>query len=113
MGGTVTYLCMQLAYYMGFSEVYLIGLDHSYVIPKDAILSNNNTEILFTSDDPNHFNKDYFGEGKRWKDPQVDRMERAYRKAKVYFKRDFRKIYNATPGGKLEVFERVDYNSLF
>jgi hypothetical protein len=43
VGGTVSYLCMQLAYYMGFGEVYLVGFDHSYNIPKDAIVSG--TEI--------------------------------------------------------------------
>lgn len=113
VGGSVTYLCMQLAYFMGFKEVYLIGFDHSYNIPKDAVIYDNNLSILSVSDDLSHFSKDYFGKGKRWHNPQVDRMEKAYRKAKVYFDNDGRKIYNATRGGKLEVFERVDYDTLF
>lgn len=113
-GGTVSYLCMQLAYYMGFSEVYLIGFDHNYVIPNDVKITNNSRDILSLEDnDVNHFNKEYFGKGKRWHDPKVDRMENAYKKAKYYFEQDQRKIYNATAGGKLEVFERVDFNSLF
>ena len=29
---------MQLAYYMGFKDVYLIGFDHSYRIPDDAVV---------------------------------------------------------------------------
>jgi hypothetical protein len=29
-GHSVTYTCIQLAYWMGFSEVYLIGKDHNY-----------------------------------------------------------------------------------
>lgn len=110
-GGTVTYLCLQLAYYMGFSKVYLIGFDHSYKIPSDAQISN--TEILSVSDDPNHFHPDYFGKGYRWHDPRVDRMEKAYASAKKVFESDGRRIYNATIGGNLEVFERVDYHSLF
>ena len=52
VGGTVSYLCMQLAYHMGFQDVYLIGFDHSYSIPKDAIVEGN--EITSTSNDPNH-----------------------------------------------------------
>lgn len=111
VGGTVTYLCLQLAYYMGFSEVYLVGFDHSYSIPKDAVVEGY--KITSTSDDPNHFSTDYFGKGKRWHDPLVDRMEMSYKKAKKYFEADGRIIYNATAGGKLEVFERVDFNSLF
>jgi hypothetical protein len=110
-GGTVTYICLQLAYYMGFSEVYLVGFDHSYTISPNAQVSG--TEIISTSDDPNHFNPNYFGKGYRWHDPKVDRMEKAYAKAKQVFESDDRKICNATVGGKLEVFERVAYLSLF
>jgi hypothetical protein len=110
-GGTVTYICLQLAYYMGFSNIYLVGLDHSYTIPHDAIVEG--VDITSTSDDPNHFVPDYFGKGKRWHDPRVDRMELAYKKAKRFFEADGRHIYNATAGGQLEVFERVDFKSLF
>lgn len=110
-GGTVSYLCMQLAFYMGFKEVYLIGFDHSYHIPKEAQIDGN--DIMSTTDDPNHFNSDYFGPGKRWHDPMVKRMEKAYYKAKVNFESEGKKIYNATSGGKLEVFDRIKFNQLF
>lgn len=110
-GGTVSYLNLQLAYYMGFSEVYLIGFDHNYKIPKDVEIKG--TEILSLGDDVNHFNKDYFGKGKRWHDPRLDRMEMAYKNAKVAFDADNRTVYNATPGSKLEVFKRKEYNSIF
>jgi hypothetical protein len=110
-GGTVSYLCMQLAYFMGFQEIYLVGFDHSYTVPKSAVV--NGKDILSTDDDVNHFSKDYFGKGKRWHDPMVDRMELSYRKARYYFERDARKIVNATKGGKLEVFERLEYEKLF
>ena len=111
VGGTVTYLCMQLAYFMGLREIYLIGFDHSYTIPKDAVLDG--TEITSTSDDPNHFHPDYFGKGRRWHQPRLDRMERGYRRALQAFQSDGRSIYNATAGGKLEIFPRMPYGSLF
>jgi len=110
-GGTVTYLCLQLAYYMGFSEIYLVGFDHHYTIPSKAKVSG--TEILSTGDDPNHFNPTYFGKGYRWHEPNVDRMEKAYRKANKFFSLDNRKIMNATKGGNLEVFERIEFERLF
>lgn len=113
VGGSVTYICMQMAFYMGFDKAYLIGFDHSYSIPKNAIRSKDGTAILSTSDDVSHFSKDYFGKGKRWHDPMVDRMEKAFRKARLYYEMHGKEIYNATAGGKLEVFERVDYDSLF
>lgn len=111
VGGTVSYISMQLAYYMGFDEVYLIGFDHSYAIPDDV--DKHKTAMTSNSDDPNHFDPNYFGKGYRWHDPRVDRMELSYEKAKVYFEQDGRKIYNATAGGHLEVYERVNYIELF
>ena len=109
-GQTVTYANMQLAYYMGFTEVYLIGMDFHYVIPAEHKISGNH--ILSTTDDPNHFHKDYFGVGKTWKDPKLDRVAMNYRQAKVAYEAAGRKIYNATIGGKLEIFDRVDYEAL-
>jgi glycosyltransferase involved in cell wall biosynthesis len=111
VGGTVSYLCMQLAYYMGFSKVYLIGFDHSYNIPQDTEVSG--TVITSNSDDPNHFHPGYFGKGKRWHDPRLDRMEKAYRRAKSAFNEDGREIYNATIDSKLEIFPKRDYDALF
>jgi hypothetical protein len=109
-GGSVTYICMQLAYYLGVKSLYLIGFDHHYVIPADAKVEG--LDITSNSDDPNHFHPDYFGKGYRWHDPKVDRMEIGYKKAKKFFEMDGRKILNATAGGKLECFERADYDSL-
>jgi hypothetical protein len=110
VGGTVTYLCIQLAYYLGASEVVLVGVDHSYAVPDDEPLDGNT--ITSTRDDVNHFHADYFGAGMRWHLPRVDRMERAYRRARDVFAADGRRLVNATKGGALEVFARVDYDEL-
>lgn len=113
VGGTVSYICMQLAFYMGFDEVYLVGFDHTYQIPADAVVQHDTKEIISMSDDPNHFDPGYFGKGYRWHDPQVERMEAAYRRAREFFEANQRKIFNATIGGRLEVFPRVNYRELF
>eukprot|EP01156_Anaeramoeba_ignava_P018403 Anaeramoba_ignava/a91646_12.p1 GENE.a91646_12~~a91646_12.p1 ORF type:complete len:193 (+),score=17.04 a91646_12:291-869(+) len=110
-GQSVTMINLQLAYYMGFKEVYLIGMDFSYNIPKSAIV--NGKEIESTEDDNNHFNPNYFGKGKKWHDPQLDKVLLSYKFIKMMYEFDNRKIYNSTAGGKLEIFERVDYNSLW
>lgn len=111
VGGTVSYIALQLAYHMGFDEVYLVGFDHSYSIPKEAKVEGR--AITSTSDDPNHFHPGYFGKGYRWHDPRVDRMERAYINARAAYESAGRRIYNATVGGHLEVFDRVAFDSLF
>lgn len=110
-GQSVTMINLQIAFFMGFKEVYLIGMDFSYKIPNNAIVNGNS--ILSTDDDPNHFHPDYFGKGKSWHDPQLDRVLLNYRFMKLIYEANDRKIYNATVGGELEEFERVEINSLF
>lgn len=114
-GCTVTFTCLQFAFYLGFEEIYLIGVDHSYSIPKAARKDKSyNVDILdMGHDDPNHFSKDYFGKGYRWHNPQSEKMEQAYKEAKRVTDLHGCTIYNATKGGKLEVFPRVDYDTLF
>jgi len=111
VGGSVTYICMQLAFYFGVKELYLIGFDHHYVIPETTDVAGNDLTSL--GDDPNHFDKTYFGKGLRWHDPKTERMELGYAKAGQVFEDHGRKIYNATVGGYLEVLERKDYRDIF
>lgn len=110
-GQSVTIMQLQMAYHLGFSEVYLIGMDFSYALPDSTIVEGCN----YTSqeDDVNHFHPDYFGKGKKWHDPQLDRVLANYENCKKEFEKDGRNIYNATVGGKLEIFERKNYDSLF
>lgn len=110
-GQSVTMLNFQIAFYLGFKEVYLIGMDFSYDIPKSATVEGN--DIISNDDDVNHFHPDYFGKGKTWHDPHLDRVLNSYKMMKVIYESNGRKIFNATVGGKLEVFDRVDYVDLF
>lgn len=110
-GQSVTIINLQLAYLMGFAEVLLIGMDFSYTIPDSAEVAGD--VITSRGDDPNHFHPDYFGAGKVWKDPKLDRVLANYALAKEIFEADGRRIVNATKGGHLELFERVDYDATF
>jgi glycosyltransferase involved in cell wall biosynthesis len=114
-GCTVTFTVLQLAAYLGFEEIYLVGVDADYAIPPDAQqASAYSTGVIdMQSDDTNHFHPDYFGKGFRWHDPQVDKMVEAYAEARRTIETTDQRIYNATVGGKLEVFERRDFESLF
>ena len=107
-GGTVTYVAMQLAYYLGFEQVVLVGVDHSFVTQGVA-----NTAVTSQGADPNHFDPNYFGAGFRWNLPDLETSELAYGLAKSAFEADGREIVDATVGGKLSVFRKVSYPSLF
>jgi len=110
-GQSVTMINLQLAHFLGFSEVYLVGMDHSYVIPESALIDGETIES--TDDDPNHFHPDYFGKGKKWHDPHLDRVERSYKYMRIAYEATDRKIFNATFGGNLDIFERKKYTDLF
>lgn len=110
-GQSVTIINLQFAYHLGFSEVVLIGMDFSYTIPPDAKVEGD--LITSASDDPNHFHPDYFGAGKVWKDPKLDRVLANYALAKQIYEADGRRIVNATIGGNLELFDRIPYTNLF
>lgn len=111
VGQTVTYLNMQIAFFMGFSEVYLIGVDFDYQIPPESPVEG--FSILSQADDPNHFHPEYFGKGKKWHFPKLHNCLKSYEYADRHFRSHGRRIFNATVGGRLECFERIEYGSLF
>ena len=93
---------------MGFEQAILIGVDHSFTSKGKA-----NTTITSDGDDPNHFDPRYFGKGFRWQLPDLDMSEIAYQMAKANYEQDGRQILDATIGGQLTIFDKVDYDSLF
>jgi hypothetical protein len=106
-GSTVTYVALQLAYHMGFDEVVLIGVDHSFKTEGPP-----NVTVESQGADQDHFAAGYFGKGFRWQLPDLEASEAAYRMAKRAFEADGRRVLDATVGGKLEIFPKVDYTSI-
>ncbi len=110
VGQSVTFMSLQLAAYMGFKEIYLVGVDYDYRIP-DGVVVDGFT-ITSVAADPNHFHPDYFGEGKKWHLPKLESVGKAFECARTQVQTVNASIYNATIGGELEVFPRVDYREL-
>ena len=117
-GTTVTYSSIQLAVYMGFTEIYLLGVDNSfkYTMDKNRKITED-TSVKQTYFDPRYKDVyDQFGQAKGKKafgvtDPEMnDKIYTASRRASEKLGI---KIMNATRGGKLENFERIDFDSLF
>lgn len=99
-GKSVVYAMLQIAVYMGFSEIYLIGVDCNYAQPK--MYSDNVTYIDFKT----KWSKERL-------EKQGNQMLPQFDIARKYADEHGIKIYNATRGGQLESFERVDFDSLF
>ncbi len=87
-GYTISYSLLQIAVYMGFKEIYLIGADCSYTTGKK-----------------NHFVESGYIDKNAYLN--YEKMTTTYKIAKEYAEKNGIKIYNATRGGMLEVFERV------
>ena len=106
---TVAYTAMQFAVYMGIKEIYLIGVDHQF-----QKSMNSNGEIEVNPDVKDYFIANYTKDNEDvYHAPRLDLSTLTYVSAKEYADAHNIKIYNATRGGKLEVFPRVDFDSLF
>lgn len=108
---TVTVNMIEMAIYMGFKEIYLLGVDHNYMSQVDGKGKIHHNDGVKS----NHFAgvEELRGNGNVAHVVfNPDTSTEAYVLARQYAKDRNVKIYNATRGGKLEVFERVDFDEL-
>jgi hypothetical protein len=103
---TVTYAALQIIYYMGFSEVIIIGMDHNFETKKKN--RPNETEVRQEEVDKNHFHPNYFPKGSKWETPDLLSSEYFYGIARKEFEKDNREIFDCTVGGKCEVFKKIN-----
>lgn len=104
---TVTYCMIQIARWMGFEEIYILGADNRYAYSRlrdGSIVKNEGVAS-------------YFSEmGEKLPDPLTAastwEMDVAYEYAEKYSREHGFRIYNATRGGFLEKFERVNLDEI-
>lgn len=108
VAATVSYTAMQIAACLGYSEVYLVGFDHSYHFEFDktgkVVETNMANTHFYKDEDKDAYSSDIVG--------NMVEMEKAYKAFKRYAEQHGITVKNATRGGKLEVFERVDLEDL-
>ncbi len=90
-GWTVTFVSLQIAYWMGFTTVLLVGIDHYY--------GKNNRAVDW------HF-IDNYGDGDDDVEAELTRPEEAYHMAKEAYTSNNRRVINLTEGTHLDVFEK-------
>ncbi|MDR7079127.1 hypothetical protein J2Y03_004184 [Neobacillus niacini] len=106
-GNTVAYTAIQLAVYMGIKEIYLLGVDHNF-----SRMINDKGEIVIDESAKDYFIEKYNTDKEDLYIPDIEVSTRAFIAAKKYADNHNLKIYNATRGGKLEVFERRDFDQI-
>jgi hypothetical protein len=108
-GGTVAIAGMQILKYLGFSEIYLLGLDMNYKVHTTAKTIKQKNIQSQHDDDPNHFDPRYFGKGKKYHQPDGETLQYIMNSLKIMsekFSGTETTIVNATYGGKVEFFPR-------
>lgn len=105
---TGMYTAAQMAAYMGFSEIYFIGVDHHF---QTSI--NNKGEIVVDNTVKDYFSDKYNIDKDNLYIPNTEKSTLTYVAMKKHCEERNIKVFNATRGGKLDVFPRVDFDSLF
>jgi hypothetical protein len=112
-GQSVPVDCIQLALYMGFREIYLVGVEHSDILTRqygyfydrsESIIGDKDMGVKPNNETTADFRKYLRVYGRLWQ--QYERLKELAENKGV-------KIVNATKGGLLDVFERADYDMLF
>jgi len=114
LGGTVANVGLQVLCFMGFSPIYLVGVDMDYKDHKTVIKHDQRNWTSTSDDDPNHFDPRYFGKGREYHYPRlVENMLPSMQRAKEIADTLGIQVLNASVGGSLEIFPRVDFRTLF
>lgn len=95
-GKSVVYSLLQIAVYMGFKEIYLIGVDCSY---KPGNLYNRDIK-----------HEDGIDPAVKYRNGL--QMIKQYEVAEKWTKKNGIKIYNASAGGELNIFARVNLDEV-
>ena len=107
-GSTIVYTMIQFASYMGIKEIYLIGLDFDFDVPNHQ----SNQQEIKSDGEINHFHKDYRKQGEIWNKPNLEIQEKSFQKVKEFCSQNNIKLYNASRKTKLDILEKVDFDSL-
>lgn len=103
---------IQLAYYMGFTEVAIIGLDFNFTVSKSSGTSCKHGEVLISEGETNHYHPNYRKPGETWTVPRLDKQEHAFQFMKFAYEQAGRKLVNASRFSKLDVLDRVPIESI-
>jgi hypothetical protein len=104
---------IQLAYAMGCSEVYVIGVDFHFSGGNRVNQNCISGEVLKSEGEVNHFHPDYRKPGETWTVPRLAEQEHAFKFCRAALERSGRKLYNASRQTALTVVERVSFDEVF
>jgi hypothetical protein len=107
-GYSVCISSIQWAWFMGVTEIYLIGVDFSFTVPPTETGGR-----LTSTGEVNHFVAGYRTPGELWYPPKLEEQRAAFAHCHDWLSSRGVSLINATRGGKLDVLPRVDFEEVF
>ncbi len=106
--GSSVVMPLMISLYMGFRQIYLLGCDHDW-----ALQSGENVHFYDEKEDA--INRGSYDEWVDWEEQfrGYIRLWQQYKAIRHVSNANSIEIYNATAGGLLDVFPRVEFESLF
>lgn len=109
MGTVILDIILPVVYYLGFDEIYLVGIDNNHQLDKHPDWSNSH---FYSLDWMPLWLRQHL-QGGASKGIRPHSLDKEYIAYKTYFEKHGRTILNATKGGTLDIFDVVDFDSLF
>lgn len=108
VGGSSVCVALQMAHWMGLRDVVLYGIDYSFSM---KLMRDPRFPFPVSYDDGNHFIASYRS-AKPWCPPTWRDISAGFLNARVAYETTGGQVRNATRGGRLETFARVDFDAL-
>lgn len=106
VGGSSVFIALQIAHYMGIRDIALYGMDYSF---STKLKRDPRFPFPVSFEDGNHFIKSYRST-KPWCPPTWRDISAGFLNARVAFETTGGRVVNATRGGRLETFPRINFD---
>jgi len=106
---------IMLAIYMGCSPIYLMGMDHDWLKYEPNMDNERSYQHFYSDQTVDNYAKRKYNYSFSYKTDLVNilRLWEGYENLLSLSVKEDIKILNATKGGYLDVFERIDYEKIF
>lgn len=104
---------IQIACFMGFDNIYLVGVDFSFSGGRPSGGRCVSGEILVSEGEVNHFHKDYRKPGETWTVPKMQEQAHAFAFCRAACEEVGIGLFNASRKTALNVLDRVSFEDTF
>ena len=106
-GGSVIYMMLQIAVFMGFKQIYFLGLDHAFEIDEQ-----DESELLISKGEKNHFHQNYRQAGESWSRPDLNFIQDSFEHAKLLLEPLGITLVNLSRRTRLDTFAKDDIENI-